>query len=455
MMGLVTREADVVRYFVREPFNPGSSKQLLAYMKAKGHTPGRNHKTGADSTDADTLERLARKDPFFKKVLEYREVQKIKNTYVAPNLARADEESRIHSQFLHAPSNMRLSSVEPNLQNIPDEDDELSLARKFRHCIVASPGCLLVEADFNAIEAVLTGYFCGDLNLMRLASMGVHSYVVAQVLNLPVSLDWPDAQLAEALAKIKSTHKSSKEYRACKAAVHLTHYGGSPTMMYKAHPDVFDSIASAQRIQATYLSLCPTLGPWQKGLRDRAAKEHCLGGNDHPFHYKHWFWDVTAYDARRGVVPGSDWNKVVAFYPASTAAGVLYESVLRLVDPASPWYVGDLYHGRTPIRSLIHDSILAEIPEEHLPLFTHRLVSSMTAPVKQLPYKNEEGLNTYLSFGVDVKVGKDWGSMRPLKDHNKVLPFTKEKHSKHHTGDYCTFCRAQWPCEEETTNVER
>jgi len=426
-MGISTREAEVVRYYVRDQFNPGSSKQLLAYIKAKGMKPGRNYKTGADSTDSDTLERLSRKDPFFRKVLDYREVQKIKNTYVAPNLARADEESRIHSQFLHAPSNMRLSSVEPNLQNIPDEDDEASLARRFRHCIVASPDCLLVEADFGAIEAVLTGYFCGDLNLMRLATMGVHSYVVANVLNLPISIDWPDADLAKALAKIKSDYKSTKEYRGCKAAVHLTHYGGSAMMMYKAHPDVFDSVATAQRIQSTYLSLCPTLAPWQKSVRERAAKEHCLGGNDHPFHYKHWFWDVTALDPRRGAVPGADWNKVVAFYPASTAAGVLYEATLRLVNPDSPWYVGDLYYGQTPLRSLIHDSILAEVPISNLKRFTDRLVASMTAPVKQLPYRDEQGNSTYLSFGVDVKVGRDWGSMKPLRDFlgpsPKVLPF--------------------------------
>ena len=414
-MSLVQREAEVVRYFVREEFNPGSSKQLLAYMKAKGYTPGRNYKTGSDSTDAETLQRLARRDPLFQKVLDYREIQKIKNTYVGPNLARADEESRIHSQFLHAPSNMRLSSVEPNLQNIPDDDDDQSLARRFRHCIIASPGCLLVEADFNAIEAVLTGYYCNDLNMMRLATMGIHSYVVAQVLNLPVSLDWDDASLARSLAEIKTKYKSTKEYRGCKAAVHMTHYGGSAMMMYKSHPDVFPSAAHAQRIQATYLSLCPTLAPWQKSLRDRAAKEHFLGGSDHPFHYRHWFWDVTAYDPRRGVIPGSDWNKVVAFYPASTAAGVLYESVLRLVDPGSPFYVGDLYYGQTPIRSLIHDSILAEVPTENLDRYLQRLRASMTAPLPQLPYKNEEGSPAYLSFGVDIKVGRDWGSMKPLQ----------------------------------------
>lgn len=423
-MPIVTREAEVTRYFTREDFNPASSKQLLAYIKHKGYSPGRNYKTGSDSTDAETLKRLARKDPFFRKVLEFREVQKIKTTYVAPNLARAgqDAESRIHSQFLHAPSNMRLSSVEPNLQNVPDEDDELALSRKFRHCIVASPGCLLVEADFNAIEAVLTGYFCNDLNLMRLATMGVHSYVLAVLMGLPISLDWPDDALARALADIKSKYKQTKEYFGCKCTVHLTHYGGSAMMMFKAHPDIFTSIAHAKEIQDTYLSLCPKLASWQSGVRERAAKEHKLGGNDHPFHYIHRFWDVTSFDPKRGVIPGSDWNKVVAYYPASTAAGVLYECVLRLTDPESPWYIGDMYHGRTPLRSLIHDSILAEVPIPALDTYIERLVACMTAPIPQLPYKDEAGNPAFLSFGVDVKVGRDWGTMKPLREIKRENP---------------------------------
>lgn len=414
-MALVTREVEVPRYFVRESFNPSSSKQLLAYMKAMGHQPGRNHKTGSDSTDEDTLRRLSAKNPLYGKVLAYREVQKIKNTYVTPNLGRAAGDSRLHSQFLHAPSNMRLSSVEPNLQNVPDDDSPDSMARRFRNCIVAEPGCLLVEADFNAIEAVLTGYYCRDLNLMRLATMGIHSYVMAQVLDLPVSLDWDDATLAATLSDLKTKHKSSKEYRGCKAAVHMTNYGATPMMMYKSHPDVFPSLSAARDIQSSYLSLFGSLGVWQKGLRDRAAREHCLGGADHPFHYKHWFWDVVAYDARRGQIPGSDWNKVVAFYPASTAAGVLYETVLRITNPNDPCYIGDLYNGRTPLRSLIHDSILAEVPTQNLDRYVERLTLAMTALHGNLPYRNEDGIDTYLSFGVDIKVGRDWGTMKPLR----------------------------------------
>jgi hypothetical protein len=162
-------------------------------------------------------------------------------------------------------------------------------------------------------------------------------------------------------------------------------------------------------------------------LRERAPKEHYLGGADHPFRYKHWFWDVTAYDAKRGKVPGSDWNKVCAFYPASTAAGVLYESALRLTDPASPYFIADLYFGKTPLRSLIHDSILGEIPISSLDHYIDRLSSSMTLPLRQLPYKNEDGNPAFLSFGVDIKVGRDWGSMVPIKQYKstKILTFQK------------------------------
>lgn len=407
-MPIVQREAQVTRYFCREEFNPASPKQLLAYMKAKNLQPGYNNKTESETTDEDTLKRLAKKDPFFKWVLEFREVSKIKNTYVAPYIAKADEDARIHGEFLHAPSTMRLSSANPNLQNVPDDDDEKALARQFRHCIVATPGCLLVSADFAAIEAVLTGYFMDDPDYIRLATKGIHSFLLSHLLNQPASLEWPDDRLAAYLADLKTVHKQDQRYHACKRAVHLTNYGGTPGMMVRAEPDIFYSFGFAQDLQNLYLKLCPKLAPWQASLRERAAKEHRLGGADHPYHYVHWFWDVTGWDPfKKSTIPGADWNKVVSYYPQSTAAGVLFDTCLELVNPDGPYYVGDLYYGRTPLRALIHDEILAEVPVERIDRYVERVEACMTRPIPQLGG---------LRLGTDIKVGRDWGSLKKLKE---------------------------------------
>lgn len=409
-MSIIIKDTEVVRYFVREPFNPGSSKQLLGYMKARGLQGGRNpkSKSGAPSTDKDTLRRLSRRDPLFGLVLQWRGVSKINSTYVLPNLERLQNnaDARIHPKFLHAPSTMRLSCHDPNIQNVPDSDEEESDAARFRNCIVADPDCLLVETDYAAIEAVLTGYFMGDKDFFRIAPWA-HTYALAMMNGEKISMSWSDEDLATFLSDYKKKVKGTREYAAMKRAVHLTHYGGTPRMMNLSHPELFPSIEIATNIQMQYLSLVPKLKEWQKSVRTRAAAQHYLGGRDHPYRYKHWFWDVVAWDPfKHREVPGSDWNRVVAYYPQSTAAGVIYDAALTLTDPDSPHYVGDLYHGRTPIRALIHDSILSEVPKTHLDTYLERCLGSMSAPIDVLGG---------LTIAVDVKVGRDWGSMKPLR----------------------------------------
>jgi len=198
-MPIEQREAEVVRYFVREPFNPGSSKQILGYMKAHGLQGGVNYKSksGNPSTDKQTLKRLSRRHPIFKKILEWREVSKIQSTYVAPNLQRvggSGSDGRIHPSFLHNPSTMRLSSHDPNIQNVPGAEDDESLATKFRQCIVATEGCLLVESDFAAIEAVLTGYFMQDDHFLRIAPWA-HTYALAASQGVDIPTEGSDEEL--------------------------------------------------------------------------------------------------------------------------------------------------------------------------------------------------------------------------------------------------------------------
>jgi len=407
---VVIKEAEVVRYFVREAFNPASPKQLLGYMNYRGFQGGRNpkSKSGAPSTDKETLKRLARRDPLFTTILRWRGVSKINSTYVLPNLERLRDnaDARIHPKFLHAPSTMRLSCRDPNIQNVADSDDIDSDAARFRNCIVAADDCLLVETDYAAIEAVETGYFMDDPEFMRIAPWA-HTYALAMSRGEDISMSWSNEDLAEFLSAYKRKVKGTREYAAMKRAVHLTHYGGTPRMMNLSHPDLFPSIDYADDIQKQYFALVPKLKNWQKQTRARAHSQHYLGGKDHPYRYKHWFWDVVAWDPRkRREVPGSDWNKVVAYYPQSSAAGVIYNATLRLVDPESPFYVGDLFEGKTPIRALIHDSILAEVPKKNLDTYLERCLGSMSLPIA------EQG---GLTIAVDVNVGRDWGSMKPLR----------------------------------------
>jgi DNA polymerase I-like protein with 3'-5' exonuclease and polymerase domains len=275
------------------------------------------------------------------------------------------------------------------------------VASGFRKCIVAAPDCLLVEADFSAIEAVLTGYFMDDPNYMRLARIGIHTYLTSHLVGKPVDFRQPDLFVLEELAKIKDACKT--EYARAKRVVHGTNYGLTPIGMVNNYPEFFTR-SSASKIQNLYYDLCPKLKPWQDQVRLRAHKQGFLGGSDHPFRYKHYFWDVFTWNSKtKSYSLGSDANKVVAFYPQSTAAGVIYEASLRLVEDAK---FATLFYGKTPIRALIHDSILCEVPENRLEDAYNALHREMTKPVPQLGG---------LSFGVAVKVGKNWGEMKEFK----------------------------------------
>jgi hypothetical protein len=411
-------EVDVERWFIKGDFNPNSPDHLAKYMEVTGRVskPAKHSKTGKPSTDEATLTRFAKKDALFGYVLQWRKLQKMSATYVNSVLALVDSNNRLHPKFPHNPSTWRLSSAEPNFQNIPspgDDDAPDSLQRQFRQAIIAGPGCELVSADFSGIEAVLTGWYAGDPDYMRLARYGIHSYLTSHKVGDPADLTWSDEKLRLHLKMIKERYHDSTIYAALKKTVHLTNYGGSPPMMHLSSPEIFPTIESAEEMQQFYLQLCPKLKAWHDALRKRAAKENCLGGNDHPYHFKHWFWDVTKYDLRsEKYIPGSDWNRVIAFYPQSTAAGVLYDTVLDLTDRESPNYIGDLGPGgKTPLRALIHDEILAEVVSKHRQEFVDKLKRSMQQ--SRFDGFTPPGVTDALPLviGADVKVGPNWGEM--------------------------------------------
>lgn len=135
------REVELDRWFWQEPFNPDSPDQILAYLKAKGHKPGKAKKTHADSTDRETLQRLAKetKDPLYAVILKTRAVGKVRGTYGEGTRKRLDAEGRIHPVPTYRPSTHRLSYVNPNITNvIADKGGKENLAAGFRACVVAT-----------------------------------------------------------------------------------------------------------------------------------------------------------------------------------------------------------------------------------------------------------------------------------------------------------------------------
>lgn len=167
-------------------FNPASPKQLADVLFNRLGLPVAKRGRAGPSTDSEVLERLADKHPLPRLVLEYRELAKLKNTYVDTLPAMISKSSgRIHASFNQTgTATGRLSSSEPNLQNIPVRTE---LGRLIRRAFVPKAGWLFVSADYSQIELRMLAHFSGERMLRGAFERGgdVHRAVAAEILGKP------------------------------------------------------------------------------------------------------------------------------------------------------------------------------------------------------------------------------------------------------------------------------
>ncbi|MCL2374807.1 MAG: DNA polymerase I, partial [Treponema sp.] len=165
-------------------FNLASTQQLQKVLfQDRGLKPGKKTKTGY-STDVAVLEELAREDEVPALILRHRSLAKLKSTYVDALAALADKKGRLHTNFVQTgTATGRLSSREPNLQNIPIRDEE---GRRIREAFVARPGWTLISADYSQIELVILAHLSADKNLRESFAEGkdVHARTAALIFGL-------------------------------------------------------------------------------------------------------------------------------------------------------------------------------------------------------------------------------------------------------------------------------
>jgi DNA polymerase-1 len=169
-------------------FNINSPKQLgvVLFTDLGLPAPMVRGKGKTVSTAQDVLEQLAEKHDLPKLVLEYRQLSKLKGTYIDALPLLADLESRVHTTFqAAATATGRLSSVNPNLQNIPIRTE---LGREIRAAFIAAPGTQLLSADYSQIELRLLAHFSGDRLLMRAYAedIDIHTLTASEVFGVPI-----------------------------------------------------------------------------------------------------------------------------------------------------------------------------------------------------------------------------------------------------------------------------
>ena len=169
-----------------EPFNIQSPKQLGHVLFDELMLPaGKKTKTGW-STNAAVLEKLRGKHPIIDQILDYRMLTKLKSTYADGLLKEISADGRIHTNFqMTVTATGRLSSTEPNLQNIPVRRE---LGAQIRNMFVASPGKVLVDADYSQIELRLLAHIADDETMIAAFRSGedIHAVTASQVFGVPL-----------------------------------------------------------------------------------------------------------------------------------------------------------------------------------------------------------------------------------------------------------------------------
>ena len=406
-----------------------STKSLLQYQGVKKHSPVMDPKKRRPIFDEKAIMRLHKKykdDTLYPQIVRYRKHQKLLGTYIGvtdPITGIVEgglpvgPDGLIHTHFTHNPSTLRSASQRPNLQNLPrPSKDKTDPGNIIRNLIVARPGHIFLARDFSGIEAVLVGYFAQDPGYIRLAKKDVHSFYTAYALHeldgrisandLP-QLSWEDDKLFARLAEIKKEFSEDRN-SLYKHLVHGANFMQGPRGAAEkilAETEIEYPTALVKRVMDIYFELFPKIRTWHKTLLAQADRD---GFVRNPFGYVHRFYRVFEWEKigdQWQREQGPDANKVIAFGPQSTAAGIIKEAMLRL-------YLNRFDEAGQYLRLLIHDELFCEVPEADVHEIDAVLKVEMEQPVKCMPLPPEWKMGEYLFINTEEKMGKRWGEMK-------------------------------------------
>ena len=202
----LSKQADALREKIidlaRHPFNVDSPKQLAVVLFEELHLPVLKKTKTGPSTDSTVLEQLAVRHELPGCVLDYRKLTKLLGTYLKALGAYIHPTTgRVHTSFHQAgTATGRLSSSDPNLQNIPIRTEQ---GREIRSAFVAPPGCVLLSADYSQVELRVLAHLCGDEKLAEAfrAGQDIHRAVAAEVFGVS-----PEAVTGEQRARAKTVN---------------------------------------------------------------------------------------------------------------------------------------------------------------------------------------------------------------------------------------------------------
>ncbi|HOX51112.1 MAG TPA: DNA polymerase I, partial [Fibrobacteria bacterium] len=347
-------------------FNVGSPRQLAEVLfDHLGLKAGRKTETGQRSTDSDTLEALKAEHPLPALVLEHRETTKLLGTYVEPLPLLADPSGRVHTTFHQTvAATGRLSSMDPNLQNIPIRGE---LGRRIRGGFVASPGYALLSADYSQIELRLLAHLSGDpvLGEVYRAGEDIHARTAARVHGVAPSEVTPDQR------------------RAAKVVNFGVVYGMGPHALAQQTGLPY---AEAKRFIEGYFAAYPRVKPYMEEVLEAARRE---GFVTTLLGRKRWIREIN--DKNRVFRERAEREAVNT--PVQGSAADLVKLAMLAVDAA-------IREG-LPARQLlqVHDELILECPTES--------VLEVAAEVKR---RMEGAMQLSVPLVAETGTGPTWGA---------------------------------------------
>jgi len=353
--------------YADQEFNISSPQQLAEVLFEKltlSKAGIKKGKTGY-STAASELDKLRGVHPIIDLITQYREVTKLKNTYVDALPKLVDENSRLHTTFnLTIAQTGRLSSTDPNLQNIPVRTD---LGKRIRSAFVAGKGKVLVSADYSQFELRLAAYLCGDEELIEQFNndVDVHTITAAEVYD-------------------RDPEDVSKNMRRDAKVVNFgVMYGLSPHGLSIATGMTREQ---AQHFIERYFEVRPKLLKYIESVKEKAREDGYV---------------ETIFGRRRPTPDIKSTNFAVREAAMRAAVNMPFQGSAADVMKLAMIEV-DKKLADTPCKMLlqIHDSILAECPEAEAEK-TAKLLKETMENVVKLPVK----------LTVDTDIGKNWGEL--------------------------------------------
>ena len=347
-----------------ESFNIASPKQLGVILFEKLNLPyGKKTKTGY-STNADVLEELRDKHTIIDKITDYRAFTKLQSTYVSGLKAAVDGDGRVRSTFKQTETRTgRISSAEPNIQNIPVRTE---LGRNMRKFFVAKEGCVLVDADYSQIELRVLAHLAGDKLMQQsfLNNDDIHTITASQVFNQPI--EWVTPQLRS----------------RAKAVNFGIVYGIGAFSLSK---DIGVSVAEAKRYIEAYLSKYSGVDAFMKKVIADAKKNLYV---ETLFGRRRYIPEINS--ANKNVQAAA--NRIAMNTPIQgTAADIIKLAMIKVYHR--------LEREQLPARLIlqVHDELIVEVKEEY---------AGQAAEILKEEMENCIKLDVPLT--ADVKTGKTW-----------------------------------------------